>query len=117
MKATKFSLLVVVAMVAMSSAMFGADTPPAEKTAGKTATKPVAPGDLKKDTEKFSAQRDAMLAERQALLGQLKSATEEQRKAILEKMKELGDSQRELSKQIRDDLRKLRQSQGPSGRG
>lgn len=113
MKATKLSLLVVVAMVAMSSAMFGADAPPAEKAA----TKPASPGDLKKDTEKFSAQRDAMLAERQALLGQLKSATEEQRKAILEKMKELGDSQRELSKQIRDDLRKLRQSQGPSGRG
>jgi hypothetical protein len=35
----------------------------------------------------------------------------------LEKMKEMGDAQRELSKQIRDDLRKLRQGPGSPGRG
>lgn len=117
MNASKLSQLIAVATLAMASSLFAADTPAAAKPDDKAAAKPAAPGDLKKDTEKFSAQRDAMLAERQALIGQLKSATEEQRKAILEKMKELGDSQRELSKQIRDDLRKLRQSQGSPGRG
>ena len=116
MKASQLSQLVAVLALAMASSAFAADTPAAPKPVDKASAKPTS-GDVKKDVEKFNAQRDAMLAERQALLTQLKSATEAQRKAILEKMKELGDSQRELSKQIRDDLRKFRQSQGSPGRG
>lgn len=114
--------LIVAAALTVCSCLVAADAPagpasgskPADKSQAKAAA---ASGDVKKDMEKFSSQRDAMLAERQALINQLKNATEEQRKAILEKMKEMGDAQRELSKQIRDDLRKLRQGSGSPGRG
>ena len=117
MKANLLTKLIAVAALAVSTGLHAAEAP--AKPADKTQPKVAAPstGDVKKDMEKFNAQRDAMLAERQALISQLKNATEEQRKAILEKMKELGETQRELSKQIRDDLRKLRQGQGPPGRG
>ena len=118
MKAQIFNTLIAAAALAVGSSLFAADAAPGAKPAGKSPVKGApAAGEVKKDMEKFSSQRDAMLAERQALINQLKSATEEQRKAILEKMKEMGEAQRELSKQIRDDLRKLRQGSGSPGRG
>jgi 4-aminobutyrate aminotransferase-like enzyme len=53
------------------------------------------------------------------LLDQLKNATAEQKKAILDQMqaqqKDLLDAQRALGRQIRDELRKLRQSQPAGG--
>ncbi len=115
MKATLLNKLIVAAAIAVVSDLYAADGPvsptdprkPAEKPVAKA--QPPAAGDVKKDVEKFSAQRDTMLAERQALLNQLKTASDEHRKAILEKMKELSETQRELSKQLRDDLRKQRQ--------
>lgn len=108
-----FQLLVVAALSAASCLQA------ADSAADKFQVKSAAPAasDVKKDMDKFNAQRDAMLAERQALLNQLRTATEEQRKVILDKMKEIGEAQRELSRQIRDDLRKLRQGQGSNGRG
>ena len=122
MIARMLTKLIVAAALTVCSGLVAADAPagpasgpkPADRSQAKAAA---ASGDVKKDMEKFSSQRDAMLAERQALINQLKNATEEQRKAILEKMKEMGDAQRELSKQIRDDLRKLRQGSGSPGRG
>lgn len=114
MKTRLDTLLFAVAALAVTAGLQAADAP-ADKSQAKAAAQSAT--DVKKDMEKFNAQRDAMLAERQALINQLKNATEAQRKAILEKMKEIGDSQRELSKQIREDIRKLRQSQGSSGRG
>jgi septal ring factor EnvC (AmiA/AmiB activator) len=118
MKVQIFNKLIAAAALALCSSMFAADAAPGAKPAGKSPVKGApASGEVKKDMEKFSSQRDAMLAERQALINQLKNATEEQRKAILEKMKEMGAAQRELSKQIRDDLRKLRQGPGSPGRG
>jgi hypothetical protein len=119
MKATTLNKLIAVAALAVGTSLFAADAPAPSKPADKSVAKPAVPssGDVKADMEKFNAQRDAMLSQHQALVNQLKSATAEQRKAILEKMKEIGDVQRELSKQIRDDLRKLRQGQGSPGRG
>lgn len=76
--------------------------------------------DLQKLIQQFNSRRDTLLASRQALLNQLKTATTEQRKEILQKMeaqqKDLLDAQRALGKQIRDDMRKLRQSLPGPGR-
>ncbi len=62
---------------------------------------------------------DAMIADRAVKLDQLKNATAEQKKAILEQMqaqqKDLLEAQKALGRQIRDELRKLQQSQ-PTGR-
>lgn len=73
--------------------------------------------DVRKAMEQFSAKRDAALAVRQELLNQLKGATEVERKAILEKLqsqqKELLEAQRALGKQIRDDMRKQRETVRP----
>jgi len=115
MNATILNKLIAATLLVACTSLFAADTPPTKQDAG-SAAKVAAPADVKKDMERFNVQRDAMLADRQVLVNQLKSATDEQRKVILEKMKELGDAQRELSKQIREDLRKLRQAQGSSGR-
>ena len=115
MKAQFLIKLLAVTALAVTASMHGADSPAADKSQTKS---PVPSSvEVKKDMEKFNAQRDKMLADRQALISQMKNATDDQKKAILEKMKELGEAQRELSKQIRDDFRKLRQSQGPTGRG
>ncbi len=115
MKANLLNKLIVTAAIAVAGSLYAADAPVGPTAHGKpvdkavTKAQPPATGDVKKDVEKFSAQRDTMLAERQALLNQLKTASDEHRKAILEKMKELGETHRELSKQLRDDLRKQRQ--------
>jgi hypothetical protein len=110
------SLLTAVAIFATTVGAFAADAP----------SKPVAPNitsgnpDLQKLIQQFNTRRDAIIADREALLNQLKSATEEQRKALLEKMqsqqKDLVDAQRALAKQIRDEMRKLRQA-APGGPG
>jgi cytochrome c556 len=115
MNAKIINKLMAAAFLVACTSLFAADASSTKQEAA-SAGKTVAPAAVKKDMEKFNAQRDAMLADRQALVNQLKTATDEQRKVILEKMKELGDAQRELSKQIREDLRKLRQGQGSSGR-
>lgn len=112
MHAKMLNKLIVATALAVCSGLYAADAP----SSPPAPVKPSA-ADSKKDQEKFNVQRDAMLAERQALIKQLKSATAEQQKAILEKMKETDAAQRELSKQIREDLRKLRQGQGSPGRG
>jgi hypothetical protein len=87
-----------------------ASVPPARPTA----TSP----ELQKLVEQFSAKRETILASYQALLAQLKTATEDQKKAILAKMeaqqKDLLENQRALGKQIRDEMRKLRQN-APTG--
>jgi len=116
--------LAIAAFLAASTGLFAADpaasapAKPVADVAAPAKVEKLLPTDVKKITEKFSAQRDAVLADRQALLDQLKTATAEQRKAIIEKMqaqqKDLLDAQRALGKQIRDDLRQLRQSQ-PTG--
>ena len=78
------------------------------------AATPPKPADLQKAVEQFNAQRERVLAEYQAQLDQLKGLTEEQRRQILEKMQEqrkaIDAAQRAQGKQIREDLRKLRQS-------
>ncbi len=115
MKATLLNKLIVAAAIAVVGNLYAADAPVSPTDPRKPADKPLAKvqppaaGDVKKDVEKFSAQRDTLLAERQALFNQLKTASDEHRKAILEKMKELSETQRELSKQLRDDLRQQRQ--------
>jgi hypothetical protein len=69
--------------------------------------------------DQFTAKRDAMIKDRQALLDQLKNATADERKAILDQMqaqqKDLLETQRALGRQIREELRKLRQSQPAGG--
>lgn len=76
--------------------------------------------DLQKLLQVFKSKRDSLLADREALLEQLKNATAEQRQQILDKMqtqqKELVEAQRALGKQIRDEMRKLRESTPASHR-
>lgn len=91
-----------------------------------TAAKPAKPDvsaasvDLQKLIRDFNAQRDSLLADREALLNELKNATGEQKKAILDRMetmqKDRLEAQRALGKQIRDEMRKLRQSSTTPGR-
>lgn len=116
------SLLLLSAFCAGAALGRAADAP-AKKDTVPTAAKPeVQPvsADVKKSIDQFNAKRDAMIANRQAMLDQLKNATAEQKKAILEQMqaqqKDLLETQRALGRQIRDELRKLRQSQPVGGR-
>jgi hypothetical protein len=106
------SLFLVAALAAVAVGMRAADAP------AKPAAKPDKPADVQKAIDQFNAKRDAMIADRQAMLDRLKNATAEDKKAILDQMqaqqKDLLDAQRALGRQIRDELRKLRQSQ-PSG--
>jgi hypothetical protein len=103
------TFLLTAAVLAAGTASFAASTAPARPE------KPVITGtvDLQKLIAQFNSQRDAMLANREALLSQLKNATEEQKKALLEKLdaqqKDLLDQQRALGRQIRDEMRKLKQ--------
>lgn len=96
----------------------GAGMASAQSNDGARAGAPAA-ADVRKAMEQFNAKRDAALAVRQELLNQLKSANEQERKAILEKLqaqqKELLETQRALGKQIRDDMRRQRESVRPGG--
>ena len=136
MKARFFATpLIVAAFLAVSGGLRAADAP--KETDKSAATKPPevlpvpaglkkqantlpAPSDVQKAMDQFSAKRDAIIAGHQALLDQLKTATAAQRQAILDQMqaqqKDLLETQRALGRQIRDELRKLRQSQ-PAGVG
>jgi hypothetical protein len=119
-KASSLNKLFLAAVLAASAGLGAAQTtpstPPADvaKLAGAAQST-----DVQKLINQFSAKRDTLIADRQALVNQLKGATAEQRKAILDKMqaqeKELVDAQRALGKQLRDDLRKLRQDQLATG--
>ena len=68
----------------------------------------------------FEAKRDAYIAQRKALVEKLKGATEAERKQILADLRAEQqariDDQRALAKQIRDELKKLRE-QRKSGSG
>jgi hypothetical protein len=97
---------------------FAAGAANAADRAEAAASKPEVAGqvspDLQKLIEQFKSRRDSMLADRQLLLDQLKNATVEERKQILDKMqtqqKQLVEAQRALGKQIRDEMRRLRES-------
>ena len=106
----------LIALSAMGGVVRAAGTAPAPSPAA-TASSP----DLQKLIEQFKSRRDAMLADRQALLNQLKNATEDQKHAILEKMrarqKDLIDEERALGKQIRDEMRRLRDTVPTAGPG
>ena len=125
MKASSLKKPFLVAVLAASVGLCAAQTPPSTPPAVKPADVAKAAGaaqsaDVQKLVDQFSAKRDTMIADRQALVNQLKAAaTADQRKAILEKMqaqeKELVDAQRALGKQLRDDLRQLRQDQVATG--
>jgi hypothetical protein len=64
----------------------------------------------------FRTIREGYLAQRKALLEQLKGASEEKKKEILEQLRkesaERDEEERALGKQIRDDLKKLRETRG-----
>ena len=120
MKASSLKKLFVAAVLAASAGLCVAQTNPSTPPAVKAADVAKAAGasqsaDVQKLVDQFSAKRDTLIADRQALVNQLKGATADQRKAILEKMqaqeKELVDAQRALGKQLRDEMRKLRQDQ------
>jgi hypothetical protein len=68
----------------------------------------------------FKTKRDAYIAERKALVEKLKGATDAERKQILADLRAEQqsriDDQRALAKQIRDELKKLRE-QRKSGSG
>ena len=62
----------------------------------------------------FRAQREDYLADRKAILERLKAATGEERKAILEELRTgsaaRDEEERSLGKQIRDELKQLRET-------
>lgn len=65
---------------------------------------------------KFDASRDQFMAERKALLAKLEAAkTEAERKAILEQLKTENAEQRGLGKEIRDELKKVREQRKSGG--
>lgn len=68
---------------------------------------------LKALVEQFQAQREAMLAERKALMESLKGKTREEAKAAIKAWEEAHKADltanRDLAKQIRDQLRQLRE--------
>lgn len=113
--------LVLLALLATAGAVEGA---PAGAPTGPAKPEVVAPmkgSDLSKLIDEFQQRRDSMLADRQKLLEQLRTATVEQRKQILARMqaqqKDLLDAQRALGKQIRDEMRKMRETlPGPGHR-
>ncbi len=114
-------VLLVTAFSAATALAQAADAPAkVEKSAAvaKTDALPVS-ADVKKSIDQFNSKRDAMIADRAAKLDQLKNATAEQKNAIIEQMKaqqkDLLEAQKALGRQIRDELRKLQQSQ-PIGR-
>lgn len=118
MRLAPIQLVVFVALATTATGLRGADAKPNLPNAAITA---LANGsDIQKLIQQFNLRRDSLLSDRQALLNQLKSATAEQRKEILQKMeaqqKDLLEAQRALGKQIRDDMRKLRQSATGPGR-
>jgi hypothetical protein len=119
-KASSLKKLLLAAILAASVGLGAAQTTPSTPPAVKPADVAKVAGaaksaDVQKLVDQFSTKRDTLIADRQALVNQLKGATADQRKAILEKMqaqeKELVDAQRALGKQLRDELRQLRQDQ------
>jgi hypothetical protein len=124
MKVSSLKTPLLAAIFAASVGFCAAQTiPPAPQPVKPTESSKLATVQVTADVQKlinqFSAKRDTLIADRQALVNQLKGATADQRKAILDKMqaqeKELVDAQRALGKQLRDDLRKLRQDQLATG--
>ena len=109
------ALLILVTACALTGSAFAGDaSAPAAPTAPTPASgKP----DLQQLIQQFNHRRDSLVANHDALVNQLKTATAEQKKAILEKMaaeqKDLLDTQRAMAKQIRDEMRKLRQQTPP----
>ncbi len=114
--ALRRSVLLSLALAAWATAALGAESPPPSVPSG--GDRPAVSTDLQKLIEQFKSGRETVLADRKALVDQLKNATAEQRKAILERMqsqqKELVETQRALGRQIRDEMRKMRQT-SPGG--
>jgi hypothetical protein len=114
MKTLRKTVFLIAAMAAATAGAIAADAPkPSAPKAEASST------DLQQLIDQFKSRRDALLADRQALLNQLKTATAAQREAILEKMqaqqKDLIEAQRALGRQIRDEMRKLRDTTAPAG--
>lgn len=96
-------------------------TAPAGKSDGK------GPNEHASDTAKavhtviatFQANRETYLAERKVLLEKLKTASETERKAILEQLRtdkqEREADERNLGKQIREELKSLREARKTGG--
>ena len=71
------------------------------------------PEDLQTMVNTFREQRASFLAQRKALYEQLRNATQEEREALIEQLRtqtrEQLMQQRELAKNIREELRRLRE--------
>lgn len=69
--------------------------------------------------ERFRVQREALLTERRALLSGMASVTVEERQAAIAAMRELQKGlaveQRELARQVREELRTLREARRTGG--
>src|SRR5437016_3802368 len=66
--------------------------------------------------QKFDATRDQIIADRKALIDKLQAAkTDAERKAILDQLRTENSDQRALGKEIRDELKKLRDQRAKGG--
>jgi K+/H+ antiporter YhaU regulatory subunit KhtT len=110
--------LLVIAFLAVSGGLYGADAP--ASPAAKAKMQAPSAADMKKLVQELNVQRDSMISEHEALAKKLKDATAEQRQAILDKMAEQKKAFEEatsaLHKQIRDEQRRQRQNAGPGKR-
>ena len=111
----------------LSSLFAGTDatpttTPPADKP--KIEIPKIDPATLPDSVKaliaQFKAQRDTLSADRKAKLDQLKNLTEAERKALLDQLfaaqKALLTEHKALAKQIRDELKKLRDAKKPAAK-
>lgn len=72
--------------------------------------------DVQAALQKFDAERDAYIAERKALLDKLAAAkTEAERKAILEEIRAAKADRPQLGKEMREELKKLREQRKGGG--
>ena len=113
-------LTLALPLLALNGALLAQPTTTAAPAAPSTSARPTMPtmpkitlpADLQALIKQFDAQRDAMLAQRKADLDKLKNATEAERAKLLADMKakgmELSAEQRELARNIREELKKLR---------
>jgi len=115
-------IIILIALAVGATGLLAQDAPPADRPMpnglglglfNKRVDVSSLPADLQTLVTTFREQRATFLAERKAMFDQLKDMTAEERKAALEQLRtQIRDelqAQRDLARQIREQLRTLRE--------